>query len=70
MSECVWIQFEPAESSSPYPGFINGTVTGTEDNPPPLAPPRLQAAMPPGTIADGMKVDVDRGVLIPDDGAA
>ena len=69
MADCIWVQYEPEGSSTPYPGFINGTVSGMDDNPPPLEPPRLQVSVPLGTVTDGMKVDVARNELVPDVGS-
>ena len=67
MAECIWVQYEPEGSASPYPGFINATVTGDTEAEPPLAPPRLQLCLPLGMAVDGMRVDVAHGVLVPDE---
>ena len=28
MTACIWLQYQPLGSTTPYPGFINSTVTG------------------------------------------
>ena len=55
LATCVWVQYEPAGSA--IPGFIDATVSGTEDNPPILDDTRSEISVPLGTQTDGMMVD-------------
>lgn len=59
---CLWVQYEPAGSTTPFPGFIDGTVTGVSTSPPNNAP-RLNLAVALGTSTNGMMVDVVNLVL-------
>lgn len=61
---CLWVQYEPAGSTTPSAGFIDGTVTGVTISPPQNAP-RLNLAVALGTITSGMMVDVVNLVLVP-----
>lgn len=64
MAQCKWIQYEPDDSTTPYPGFINAIVNGDDDNPPLLALPRIQIAVSPDTDVDGMMVDANASLVI------
>lgn len=60
MSDCIWAQYEAPGSVTPYPGFINATVTGDSERAPLVTAPRLQTAFALNDTAGAMQEHAGR----------